>query len=352
MRNNDKNKRRNAASDRDVKNPNKSLRPKSANKPQAKPQSKTKPPRKAKTDKPATQIAATMRIAKAIARAGLCSRREAETWVEQGRISVNGEVLTSPALNVTPQDVILIDGESMPGHQQTRLYRYHKPKGQVTTHKDPDGRQTVFENLPDDLPRLISVGRLDLNTEGLLLLTNDGALARLIELPKTGWLRRYKVRAHGRVRQAQLDRLKQGITIDGIKYGAIEAELERQQASNVWLKIGIREGKNREIRKVLAELDLKVNRLIRLSFGPFQLGDLKMGAVDEVNIQTLRDQLGEKTSTELGLQPAPSKAQNRPTTKSATDTVDNLWPGNSKPKKPQVNRLLPKKKVQKRRNTP
>ena len=249
-----------------------------------------------------------MRIAKAIARAGLCSRREAEAWINDGRINVNGKTITSPALNVTPADKIQVDGEPLPGHQQTRLFRYHKPKGQMTTHKDPDGRPTVFDALPDELPRLISIGRLDINTEGLLLLTNDGALARLIELPKTGWLRRYKVRAHGRIQQTTLDKLKGGVTIEGIKYGPIEAELERQQGANAWLNIGIREGKNREIRKVLSELNLTVNRLIRLSFGPFQLGDLPLGAVDEVSIKTLRDQLGPKMSVEMGIS-KPSKKQ-------------------------------------------
>ena len=334
----DKNKNRRGPSDRKMKDPNSPVN------------RKAKTPRQ---NKAAPKIQATMRIAKAIARAGLCSRREAETWIELGRISVNGKVLTSPALNVTPEDTILVDGEALPGHQQTRLYRYHKPKGQVTTHKDPDGRPTVFENLPENLPRLISIGRLDLNTEGLLLLTNDGALARLIELPKTGWLRRYKVRAHGRVKQAALDRLKEGITIDGVKYGAIEAELERQQGANVWLNIGIREGKNREIRKVLAELDLKVNRLIRLSFGPFQLGDLKMGTVDEVNIQTLRDQLGEKTSTELGLGNTDSRTRPKSARKTGgkPDTLGGAktQTNDGKPKRP-IQKLRPKKKIIKRRN--
>ena len=294
MRPNDKNKSKRAPKKRPEMDPNKSLR------------KKTKPLRAPKIDKNAPAISATMRIAKAIARAGMCSRREAETWVNDGRVMVNGTVLTSPALNVTPADKILIDGEPMPGHQQTLLYRYHKPKGQVTTHKDTDDRPTVFENLPEELPRLISIGRLDFNTEGLLLLTNDGALARLIELPKTGWLRRYKVRAHGRIKQSQLDRLKDGITIEGVKYGSIEATLERQQGANVWLTIGIREGKNREIRRVLSELDLNVNRLIRLSFGPFQLGDLKMGAVEEINIQILREQLGPKMSEQLGIGAPPT----------------------------------------------
>ncbi len=262
--------------------------------------------RKTSQKKDPLQISDTMRIAKAIARAGMCSRREAEAWINDGRISVNGEVLKSPALNVTPSDRICVDGEPLPTHRKTQLFRYHKPKGQVTTHSDPDGRPTVFDALPKKLPRLISIGRLDLTTEGLLLLTNDGALARHIELPKTGWLRKYKVRAHGKIKQQELDRLKDGITIDGVRYGAIDARIEREQGANIWLSIGIREGKNREIRRVLSAINLDVNRLIRLSFGPFQLGDLKSGAVEEVNLKTLREQLGQKKSIELGLTPKPS----------------------------------------------
>ena len=223
-------------------------------------------------------------------------------------------MLASPAFNVSPTDRIYVDGEPLPSHQSTQLFRYHKPKGQVTTHRDPDGRPTVFDALPKELPRLISVGRLDLTTEGLLLLTNDGALARHLELPKTGWLRRYKVRAHGKIAQSALDKLKDGITIDGIRYGPIEARIERQQGANMWLMIGIREGKNREIRRVLSQLNLDVNRLIRLSFGPFQLGDLKTGAVDEINLKTLREQLGDKMSLQLGLQP-PAKNANSKTRK-------------------------------------
>lgn len=274
-----------------------------------------KPSRKTAPKKHAPQITGTMRIAKAIARAGLCSRRQAEGWINDGRISVNGEVLASPALNVTPSDVIRVDGEPLPSHRQTQIFRYHKPKGQVTTHRDPDGRPTVFDALPKDLPRLISIGRLDLMTEGLLLLTNDGALARHLELPQTGWLRRYKVRAHGRITQKRLDQLKDGITIDGIRYGPIEARIERQQGSNIWLIIGIREGKNREVRRVLTELNLDVNRLIRLSFGPFQLGDLKSGTVEEINLKALREQLGAKKSEELGLQPLPQPKKSKSRTR-------------------------------------
>ena len=191
------------------------------------------------------------RIAKVIARAGLASRREAEAWIAAGRVAVNGAVISSPALNVTAADRIVVDGAPLRARERTRLFLYHKPRGLVTTHSDPEGRDTIFRALPRNLPRLISVGRLDINTEGLLLLTNDGGLARVLELPATGWLRRYRVRALGRVRQEALDRLRGGITIDGIRYGPIEATLDREQGANVWLTFGIREGKNREVRKVL-----------------------------------------------------------------------------------------------------
>lgn len=232
------------------------------------------------------------RIAKMIARAGLASRREAETWIAAGRVAVNGAVITSPALNVRPRDRITVDGVALPGRARTRLFRYHKPRGLVTTHADPQGRDTIFHALPKRLPRLISVGRLDINTEGLLLLTNDGGLARVLELPATGWLRRYRVRALGRVTQEALDRLRGGVTIENVRYGPIEATLDREQGANVWLTFSIREGKNREIRKVLESLGLKVNRLIRLEYGPFELGDLKEGTVEEVETATLRKALG------------------------------------------------------------
>src|SRR5215831_6562679 len=234
------------------------------------------------------------RIAKVIARAGLCSRREAETWIAAGRVAVNGEVIASPARNVTTADRIAVDGRELPLRERTRLFLYHKPRGLLTAHTDPGGRPTIFSALPQGLPRLISVGRLDINTEGLLLLTNDGSLARVLELPATGWLRRYRVRAYGRVTQDELERLRAGITIDGIRYGPIEATLERAQGGNVWLTFAMREGKNREVKNVLGHLGLKVNRLIRVSFGPFQLGELPVGAIVEVKTRTLRDQLGEE----------------------------------------------------------
>lgn len=240
------------------------------------------------------------RIAKVVSRAGLASRRDAEEWVTQGRVSVNGRVINSPALDVTANDVITVDGKPLPPRERTRLFMFHKPRGLMTTHADPEGRPTVFDNLPEGLPRLISIGRLDFNTEGLLLLTNDGGLARALELPDTGWLRRYRVRAHGEVTQAQLDELKKGVEVDGVKYGSIDATLERDQGANVWLVFAIREGKNREVRNVMAHLGLEVNRLIRVSYGPFQLGELAEGQVEEVKTRVLREQLGEKIAALAG----------------------------------------------------
>ena len=241
-----------------------------------------------------------MRIGQGIASAGVCSRREAERWIADGRVNVNGRIIQSPALDVGPADTVLVDGRPLPTAEPLRLWRFHKKKGLVTTHRDPEGRPTVFEHLPPGLPRVISVGRLDFNTEGLLLLTNDGALARHLELPSTGWLRRYRVRAHGTVTEAQLAKLKDGIEIEGVRYGPIEASLDKQQGHNVWLSIGLREGKNREVRKILATLGLDVNRLIRVSFGPFQLLDLEPGAAEPVKRHVLIDQLGSKLAKDLG----------------------------------------------------
>jgi 23S rRNA pseudouridine2605 synthase len=240
------------------------------------------------------------RIAKVIARAGLASRREAEAWIAAGRVAVNGAKITSPALNVSPADKIVVDGKPLPGAERTRLFLYHKPRGLVTTSSDPQGRPTIFGALPKELPRLISIGRLDLSTEGLLLLTNDGGLARALELPSTAWLRRYRVRAHGKVTQADLDGLRDGVTVDGINYGPIEAMLDREQTSNVWITFAIREGKNREVRNVLRHLGLQVARLIRVSFGPFQLGELAEADVAEVPTRVLRDQLGERLAKAAG----------------------------------------------------
>ena len=245
-----------------------------------------------------------MRIAKAIAQAGLCSRRDAERMIEAGRVAVNGKTLATPAQVVSAADRITVDGKPLPQRQAPRLWRYHKPRGLVVSHKDPQGRKTVFEALPPGLPRVVSVGRLDLNTEGLLLLTNDGALARHLELPSTGWLRRYRVRAHGRVTQEALDGLRDGVTLDGVRYGPVEARIDREQGSNLWLMLGLREGKNREVKRIAEHLGLTVNRLIRISFGPFALGELAPGAVEDVKPRVLEDQLGQKLSAEFGLREA------------------------------------------------
>jgi 23S rRNA pseudouridine2605 synthase len=236
------------------------------------------------------------RIAKAIARAGLCSRRDAERLISEGRVKLNGKVLASPAVNVTATDEIRIDGQPLPRKEESRLWRYHKPAGLVTSHKDPEGRRTVFDALREQLPRVISIGRLDINTEGLLLLTNDGELARLLELPATGWVRRYRVRAYGRLDPQALEKLRGGITLDGVHYGPIEAQIDKVQGDNAWLTIAIREGKNREVKKICEHLGLQVNRLIRIAFGPFQLGDLKRGEVAEVPARVLAEQLGRKVA--------------------------------------------------------
>ncbi|HEV7435602.1 MAG TPA: pseudouridine synthase [Pseudorhizobium sp.] len=249
---------------------------------------KTAPARAATTDGPAKPE----RISKILARAGVASRRDVERMIMEGRVRLNSQLLDTPVVNATLEDRIEVDGHPIRGIERTRLWLYHKPAGLVTTNSDPEGRDTVFDNLPESLPRVLSIGRLDINTEGLLLLTNDGGLSRVLELPTTGWLRRYRVRAHGEVEQADLDKLKEGIAVDGVLYGAIEATLDRQQGRNVWLTMGLREGKNREIKNVLGALGLEVNRLIRISYGPFQLGDLPEGEVIEVRGRTLRDQLG------------------------------------------------------------
>lgn len=235
------------------------------------------------------------RIAKVMARSGACSRRDAESWIAEGRVALNGQVLTSPAVNVREGDRIEVDGKPLAEREHTRLFLFHKPVGLVTSAKDPEGRDTVFaflERRHPDLPRVVSVGRLDINTEGLLLLTNDGGLARTLELPATGWTRRYRVRAHGEIDQAQLDKLEQGVTVEGVDYAPIHARLDRVQGANAWISMSLREGKNREIKRVLEHLGLEVNRLIRVSFGPFQLGELGEGEVEEVRLKTLREQLG------------------------------------------------------------
>jgi len=241
------------------------------------------------------------RIAKFLSRAGVASRREAERLIEQGVVSVDGAVLTTPAVKVTPDMDIRIDGTRVGKPDAPRLWRYHKPDGLVTTHKDPQGRPTVFEALEGRLPRVISVGRLDLTTEGLLLLTNSGALSRRLELPSTGWTRRYRVRAYGRTTQAKLDALKDGVDIDGVQYGPVRAKLDQTQGGNQWITLSINEGKNREVRTLMRHLDLHVNRLIRTAYGPFQLGKLPKGAIEEVPGKQLKEQLGRKICEEIEL---------------------------------------------------
>ena len=231
------------------------------------------------------------RIARFLAHAGVASRRDAERMIAEGRIRLNNTPVTHPATFVTADDLVLLDGVPVERPGRTRLWRYHKPSGLVTTHRDPQGRPTVFEALPEGLPRVVSVGRLDLTSEGLLLLTNDGALARRLELPANGWLRRYRVRVFGAPGAGQLATLAHGVTVEGVRYGPIEAELDAHKGDNSWLTVALREGRNREVRRVMAHLGLKVSRLIRVAYGPFQLGKLPRGAVEEVPGKVLREQL-------------------------------------------------------------
>lgn len=245
------------------------------------------------------------RIAKVLARAGLCSRRDAERWIAMGRVKINGEILRTAARNVTEKDAVTVDDKPLPVKEKARLWRYNKPPGLITTHKDEKGRETVFDALRNELPRVVSVGRLDLNSEGLLLLTNDGGLARELEHPSRGWVRRYRVRVHGKVDVERLAELAKGVTVEGVRYGPIQAALEREQgAANAWLVMSLTEGKNREVRKVLAHLGLSVTRLIRISYGPFQLGNLERGQVEEVTGKVLAEQLGRKPG-KPGAKPAP-----------------------------------------------
>lgn len=255
------------------------------------------------------------RIAKVIARAGLCSRRDAEAWIAAGRVSLDGRVLDSPAALVTDDSRIEVDGVPLPEAEAPRLWRYHKPRGELTTARDPQGRATVFDRLPAGLPRLQAVGRLDINSEGLLLMTNDGALKRQLELPSSGWLRRYRARVRGRVSPGRLAALAKGVTVEGVSYGPVEAALDHQTGANAWITIGLREGKNREVRKICAHLGLTVNRLIRVSYGPFVLGKLLNRAIEEVPVKRLREALGlekkDKKKRGKGFAKAKPKA-NRP----------------------------------------
>ena len=232
------------------------------------------------------------RIAKFLARSGVCSRRAAEELIAQQRITVNGETLTSPAFTVNGDEDIRFDGEKIKKKDKTRLWLYHKPAGLITSHKDEKDRDTVFANLPAGLPRVISVGRLDLNSEGLLLLTNDGALSRALELPENGWSRRYRVRVHGFIDEKKLKSLEKGCEIEGIEYAQCKITIDSKQGTNAWLTVSLNEGKNREIRKLMASIGLSVARLIRLSYGPFQLGSLKKGEIREVPQKVLKEQLG------------------------------------------------------------
>jgi len=241
------------------------------------------------------------RIAKVIARAGVCSRRDAEKLIAERRVALDGKIVETPATLVDADAIILIDGQPLPDKENTRLWRYHKPAGLVTSHRDPGGRPTVFAHLPEGMPRVVSVGRLDINSEGLLLLTNDGEIARTLELPAQGWVRRYRVRLYGRVNQADLDRLKKGVTIDGVRYGPVTAEIERVKGNYAWAIIGLKEGKNREVKRLMEHIGLKVARLIRVSYGPFHLGLLPESAVDEIAPKVWREQLGmtkDKTKTD------------------------------------------------------
>ena len=236
--------------------------------------------------------AAGERIAKVIARAGICSRRDAEKLIAEGRVTVNGEKITTPALRVGEDALVTINGKPLPVAEPTRLWRYHKPAGFVTSHRDPEGRATVFANLPKGLPRVLSVGRLDINSEGLLLLTNDGELSRKLELPTQGWVRRYRARLFGKVTQEDLNKLAKGTTVDGVHYGPVTAELERAKGPYAWATLSLTEGKNREVKRLMEHLGLKVARLIRVSFGPFHLGHLPEGAAEEIPGKVWREQLG------------------------------------------------------------
>lgn len=284
-----------------------------------------KPPQKAAPSGPQGD-----RIAKVIARAGLASRREAERMIEIGRVAVNGQVITRAALNVTEKDSITVDGKPLDAPAPTRLWLYHKPTGLVTTTKDEQGRPTIFDDLPADLPRVLSVGRLDLNSEGLLLLTNDGAIKRRLELPSTGWLRRYRVRVNGRPTEATFEPLRQGLSIDGESFQPMVVTLDRQQGANAWVTVALREGKNRELRRAMEAVGLSVNRLIRISYGPFQLGQLKPGEVQEVRGRVLRDQLGlEEVET-----PPDPKAPKAPKAKAGTKPGARSGPGSKPGSKP------------------
>jgi 23S rRNA pseudouridine2605 synthase len=287
------------------------------------------------------------RIAKYLARAGIASRRDAEKLIAEGKVKLNGKVVATPATFVAPGDRISVDGKPVAAAERTRLFRYHKPEGLVTTHRDPQGRTTVFATLPPGLPRVVSIGRLDITSEGLLLLTNDGALARRLELPSNGWLRRYRVRVHGAVDERALAALARGVTIERVAYGPIEAGLDSRQGSNAWLTVSLKEGKNREVRRVMAHLGLQVTRLIRVAYGPFQLGALPRAGVEEVHPRILREQLGigEKPARHRGAEAAPEGAPESPAAPPAAPppvrgrTIPKAR--NAEPRRPRANRRRP-----------
>jgi 23S rRNA pseudouridine2605 synthase len=255
------------------------------------------------------------RIAKRMSRAGLCSRREAERWIEAGRVTIDGTKISTPATLVTDRSVILVDGKRIGEPEQPKLWRYHKPRGVLSTNSDPEDRPTVFDHLPKELPRVMLVGRLDLNSEGLLLMTNDGELSRQLELPSTGWVRRYRVRAYGSLDETRLESLAEGITVDGVQYGEIQAQLEKRRGDNSWISVSLQEGKNREIRKVMEHLGLRVNRLIRISYGPFHLGELHRDTIREVSAHVLKEETGFGTpiSKRLSAKLPPMKPKTPPT---------------------------------------
>ena len=277
------------------------------------------------------------RIAKRMARAGLASRREAERMIAEGRVAVNGKTIDSPALNVTKSDSIIVDGKPLAASEPVRVWRYHKPSGLVTSNADEKGRDTVFVKLPPDMPRVTSIGRLDLNSEGLLLLTNDGDLKRKLELPSTGWTRKYRVRANGSIEDKALAPLRAGVTVDGERFQPMTIDIDRVQGANIWLTVSIKEGKNREIRRALEFVGLKVNRLIRLSYGPFQLGELARGAVEEIRPKILRDQLGVERMPEpelRALAASRAEAQKSPRSRArpANQSGASLRPKDGRPK--------------------
>ena len=251
------------------------------------------------------------RIAKVLSRAGVASRREAERMIAEGRVKVNGTKIDSPALNVTDRDRIIVDGKPLPQAEAPRLWLYNKPAGLVTSNSDEKGRRTIFDALPEDLPRVMTIGRLDLNSEGLLLLTNDGAIKRRLELPSTGWLRRYRVRINGRPSEESFEPLRQGLVVEGEAFQPMQVTLDRQQGANAWATLGLREGKNREIRRAMEAIGFSVNRLIRVSYGPFQLGDLKQGEVQELRAKVIRDQLGLETPAGEDSNPKPARKPQR-----------------------------------------